>query len=585
MSAATNQPIHTKSVAGLDLLVGLDFLVGLDLLVVWVLLAATAGPLMTPLCAQQPSVTTPGQFPASGYGAREEPAGVPGLGGGLQRPGDLLGGGGLNNLLGGGLGGGLGQGQGQNGGLGQDEGFGSIWSRPEAPRFQGFPVFPSRLNGYGGYPLPLNPNAAGGLAGAAGLDPTAGFPLVPTLAPAEPMAPSWPSWVRTSGRAELPFATDRALLIGGSGRVWHRAGTADAFIPLMHYDKFAALATGGECEVRHAGSLELLLHTSTDLRMRGLSRVRIDELDDQSVRLTIDELSWLLLKASARNHSIVLPDGSVLEFEGSGAAPADAVPSATEGVPDGGAAPLSASPLSGLPPTTAPSSPPSGFAALFGMGSVGVAQDALAGPAMIEIVRVDEPRWYGGRAYITNLGGQTVTWRHAHGETRIESQQRVVVLLQPPKQFAGIAPEVAAGGDTRALGSAAVLAARRAANPLTGTPPAAAGGQAGTVATRPDGSPVTDEDDQAAGAADESGASAIGGKLAGVGAKFDRADGRVVCKRADGMDGAAFAEWCGVRVALPAGVQVEFESLQGNAFGAAGEGSRTSAVNAANGGR
>lgn len=281
---------------------------------------------------------------------------------------------------------------------GPDE-FSSIWSAPSPPQWSGFPAFPARLQGYGNYPLPVDPN-----------DPT-GTGVAPPLPAAEPEPSGWPSWVRLRARKPLPFAVDVGLLIAQAGRAWSRGGEDEPFVPSLPHDDFASLPVGAEAQLRSKGALEVLLHESSRLEARGPTALRVEALDEQQVSLRLDELSWLRLRASARRHTLSLPDGSVLEFE----------PTGSSGAMPGGLGAL---------------------AALFG----GAVLPVTARPAHVEIVRADEPTSYGGRASLTNYGGEPVTWRHAFGVTKIGPGQRVTMFLTPP---ATPAPAGLAPGDAR----------------------------------------------------------------------------------------------------------------------------------------
>lgn len=281
---------------------------------------------------------------------------------------------------------------------GPDE-FSSIWSAPSPPQWSGFPAFPARLQGYGNYPLPVDPN-----------DPT-GTGAAPPLPAAEPEPRGWPSWVRLRARKPLPFAVDVGLLIAQSGRVWSRVASESPFVPSLPHDDFASLPVGAEAQLRSKGSLEVLLHETSRVEARGPTSLRLATLDEDRVALEVGELSWLRIRANARLHTLALPDGSVVEFR----------PTGSSGDLPGG--------LGGL-------------LALFG----GAVLPVTARPAHVEIVRADEPSFYGGRASITNYGGEAVTWRHAFGETSIGPGQRVHFFLTPP---ATPAPAGLAPGDSR----------------------------------------------------------------------------------------------------------------------------------------
>lgn len=274
------------------------------------------------------------------------------------------------------------------GNQGPDE-FTSIWSAPSLPKWSGFPAFPARLQGYGNYPLPVDPD-----------DPNV-TGLVAPLPAAEPEPAGWPSWVRLRARKPLPFDVDVGLLIAQNGRSWFRSTREEPFVPSMLHDKFASLPVGAEVEMRGRGKFEVLLHQSTRIEVAGRTRLEVVGLDEESVTLAFAYLSRLRLHVNGRTNKIRLPDGSELEI-----APAE---------------------LSADAPGEVPAAL-SGFGALFGTASI---PEAVR-PALVEIHRADEPSWYGGRATITNLGGRSITWRHAFGETEIAPAQRVTLFLSPP---------------------------------------------------------------------------------------------------------------------------------------------------------
>ncbi len=266
---------------------------------------------------------------------------------------------------------------------------------PALPQFQGFPVFPSRLSGYGAYPL--LPNR--GLLPNQGLLPTQGLlPLPPpTEVPQEP--PGWPSWLRLQAKEPLPFAPELGLLVRNQDRVWWRAANEDVFVPLYFYDKLRSCGVGDQIEVRQAGDFELLLHTSTRLIAQGPTRLHITALDEHNVVLEVKRLTSLSIAASQRTHQITLPDGSVLV----------------------------------LPPEAiAASSPAAAMPSLPLLGMPNAAPTPDAGPQLVLIQRADEPGWLGGRATIWNGGPRDLIWRHAFGETRLPPQHRVTLFLDPP---------------------------------------------------------------------------------------------------------------------------------------------------------
>ncbi|MGB3965727.1 MAG: hypothetical protein WBO45_03285, partial [Planctomycetota bacterium] len=211
----------------------------------------------------------------------------------------------------------------------------SVWVQPAQPlRFQGFPVFPSRLQGLGLYPNAANP----GQPGAA--RPPADLLRLPPSAEAE-SDPGWPAWARTAGREPLPYAPELALLVRHGDRVWYSTEKEEPFVPLFFHDKLRTLRSGAVVEVRQAGEFELLLHSSSRLFCRGPTRVELLELGPSVVQLAIPVHShWRLTAsttsaapadpaaallgaltgaapaaaASSRAHTLALPDGSTLRF-------------------------------------------------------------------------------------------------------------------------------------------------------------------------------------------------------------------------------------------------------------------------------
>ena len=259
--------------------------------------------------------------------------------------------------------------------------FSSIWSIPASPEWAGFPAFPSRLQGYGSYPIPFDPDS-----------PSAG--MVPPLPAAEPEPNGWPAWVRLRARKPLPYEVNVGLLIAQHGRVWWRSAPEAPFVPSLSYDAFASLPVGGAAELRRNGSFEVLFHQSTRLEAKGITSLRVLGLDEQMVSLALDKVSFLRLRAMGRAHTLQLPDGSSLE----------------------------------MAPSTSLGEGVSALAALFG----GAALPISTRPAFVEILRVDEPSCYGGRATITNYGGAAVTWKHALGTSQIGPGQRVTMFLTAP---------------------------------------------------------------------------------------------------------------------------------------------------------
>jgi hypothetical protein len=214
--------------------------------------------------------------------------------------------------------------------------------------------------------------------GALGAYPLPGDGLEATWLPAGPeVAPGWPDWVHASKKAPLPYAADKALLVRHSDRVWLRADATEAFVPLYFHDKFRTLGAGGEVEVRQSGEFELLLHDSTRVTASGRTAVKLRSLEAARVEIELAEFTRASIVATHREHVVHLPDGSTLS-------------------------------VAALPPE----------------------EDAQGARVMLE--RADEPRWYGGRATITNLGSQPVLWQHAFGAVTIEPEHRVTFFLRPP---------------------------------------------------------------------------------------------------------------------------------------------------------
>ena len=257
----------------------------------------------------------------------------------------------------------------------------SVWVQlPANPPFSGFPIFPSLLSGYGGYPV------------GTGLDKS-GAPLRLPPAPSPPPPPGWPSWVMAKSAEAVPFAPDRALLVRHSERVWFRPDDEEPFVPLFFHDKSRVLTAGAAVEVRQNGEFELLLHESSRLLARGPSRIRVIELSAEAVQLQVSALTWLRIEASSRRHSITLPDGSPLE----------------------------------IPPPAPPAAAAPSFLALPAAAVAPQVADVL-------LVRADEPAWLGGRATLTNYGTVEVIWKHASGEVTLPRGHRVTLFLQPPNE-------------------------------------------------------------------------------------------------------------------------------------------------------
>lgn len=279
----------------------------------------------------------------------------------------------------------------------QDDGLQSIWSAPNMPAHRGFAVFPVRLQGY-------YPTAVGSGTGETGI----GALPVPMLPTAPTPLPAWPAWVRTAQKRPLPFAVDRALLVSDVQRVWFRETADEAFVPLPFHDPFRTLQPGAEIEVRQNGQFGLVLHASTNCNAHGPTRVELVTLDEQQVRLRIPVLTSLRIEAASRHHVLELPDGSLLEFDG--------LPAVDD--------------LAAPPPAAN-----QGLGALFG-ATAPTSAGQLPEATRVTIERVDEPRWYGGRAQIHNLGGQSLTWRRGAEVVTIAPSQRATMLLTPPEGIA-----------------------------------------------------------------------------------------------------------------------------------------------------
>lgn len=236
-----------------------------------------------------------------------------------------------------------------------------IWVRtPQAPPFAGFPVFPYRLQGYGAYPLDRQRTEAGALP----------------LPPGAPLEAGWPPWARTRDRPPLPFAADLALLVRHADRVWHRVAIDEPFVPAFFHDKLYTLPAGAEVDVRQSGEFELLLHDSSRMFARGPTFVTLAELTPTTVRLHLPRVTHLRFVASKREHTLVLPDSSMLRF---GAAEAGDL------------------------------------------------------PFEVQIERADEPGWLGGRATLSNLGQSDVSWQYASGQVTLPPGHRLTFFLTPPR--------------------------------------------------------------------------------------------------------------------------------------------------------
>ena len=269
-----------------------------------------------------------------------------------------------------------------------------VWVSGSAPNtFRGFPVFPSALQGYGGYPT------APGAQGQAGAGNNLGSlfggnqvgpPLLQLLARRPPLPPAepengWPGWARLRERNPLPYAEDLALLVRHSERVWWRAASDEPHVPLAFHDKLRTLKAGADVEVRQAGDFELMLHDGSHVVSRGPAAMAIDKLGADEVALRFTSLTRLRLVGRERAQKVVLPDGSLLLW--------------------------------------------------------GTATPDLQGePVDVHVERqTNEPGWLGGRATITNYGVREVVFRHAFGEQTLRGGERLTFFLAPPSTDVGAA--------------------------------------------------------------------------------------------------------------------------------------------------
>ena len=173
------------------------------------------------------------------------------------------------------------------------------WVRPES--YQGFPVFPPSLGGYGN-----NPAVGGGL-----MLPTGAGQLPP---PALPTAPDWPAWVRAKRPVTLPYEPETVVLVRHAERVWFKVPTEDAFIPLYHYDNARGLPVGSEIQVRKTGEFLLLVYGGTRFTSFGTAALRVDKLEETAAIVTLSDFTWMDLAVANQGLICKLPDGSELEM-------------------------------------------------------------------------------------------------------------------------------------------------------------------------------------------------------------------------------------------------------------------------------
>lgn len=238
------------------------------------------------------------------------------------------------------------------------------WTRPEA--FQGFPVFPPSLGSYMTYPT--------GPGGTMQL-PDAGGQLPP---PEPPLAPDWPSWIKSKRPGSLPYEPTVAVVVRQADRVWWRPDADEPFVPLYHYDNARALSAGSELEVRHSGEFLLLMHGGTRVSSFGSAKVGIQAMSETDAALILSDFTWVQVRASARALRLALPDGS------------DVVIDEPKPVEQGGT----------------------------GIGDAGV-----------RIERRVEPGRYSGRATIFNFGSRMIRWVHPLGVVPLQPGCRVTMFL------------------------------------------------------------------------------------------------------------------------------------------------------------
>ncbi len=244
----------------------------------------------------------------------------------------------------------------------------SRWYRPES--FQGFPVFPPSLGGYGQYPPPPPGFAQPPEVGAE-------VPPPPLVA----QAPNWPAWVLQKRPAELPYDVGTAVLVRHSDRVWLRAAGDDAFVPLYHWDTTRPLQVGADVRVQHTGCFQLLLYGGSRTLSLGPAELSIVELTEVGAKVAVRAFTRLEIDVYERGLSLQLPDGSELLVD----------------------------PL----PTDA-------------------AATASTGTARLFLDRAIEPGRYAGRATIFNAGDRPVRWKTALGEQQLDPGFRLTMFLAPP---------------------------------------------------------------------------------------------------------------------------------------------------------
>ncbi|MEC7583022.1 MAG: hypothetical protein VYE77_01780 [Planctomycetota bacterium] len=174
----------------------------------------------------------------------------------------------------------------------------SRWMQPEA--FQGFPVFPTSLGGFGSYP-----------------PPPSGFMQPPTPStvppPAQvPSAPNWPAWVTVREKPQLPYNIDTAVVVRQSDRVWVRDVGEPAMTPLYFWDISRAVSAGAKVSIPQTGDFLVLFYGGTRIESFGYSELDIGKMDEKGVEFSMSSLTHCVLTAHQQSFVMKLPDGSEL---------------------------------------------------------------------------------------------------------------------------------------------------------------------------------------------------------------------------------------------------------------------------------
>lgn len=277
-----------------------------------------------------------------------------------------------------------------------------VWSQPLRPApFQGFPIFPPQLPGYGEYSSPRGLGMP--KANLAQLFQGLAFgQLNPAPTAAGGVETGWPSWARTQSREPLPYEPEAALLVRNTDRVWWRPPEEDVAVPLYFHDKLRTIRKGTAVAVREVGEFEILLYGGGLLSALGGTDLTIDAMDDKLVECTLRRFTHVRLTGFGREYRIHLPDGSELR----------------------------------LPPVQAEGAPP------------GEAASSLATnpwhAARVALDRADEPGWRAGRATVWNYGEVEIAWRRAGETTTIGAGERAGLFLSPVEP--GLPAGLDAGG-------------------------------------------------------------------------------------------------------------------------------------------